>query len=73
VGSKEGKSTPKEVPVRSKKNYSISIAANDEINRRQKNTVSTNFPDGGTNLLINVGRIHFLHGSNYNLPFTIIT
>jgi len=53
----------KEVPVGSKKNYSISISANDEGDRKLKITVSTNFPDG-TNLLLSIGRIHFLKGSN---------
>jgi uncharacterized protein YcfL len=49
----------KQITIAELKEYSIEISATNEVNRKVKIIISTNFPDG-TNLLLSVGRTHYL-------------
>jgi len=53
----------KQIPIAELKEYSIKISAINEVNRKVKIIINTDFPNG-TNLLLSIGRIYYLKGKS---------
>lgn len=56
---KKTKKSVKQTPIAQLKEYTIEISAINEGERKVRITINTNFPNG-TNLLLSIGRIHYL-------------